>query len=303
MYILHCPQMATLAEKLVGRTPGLCPATVRWEHFDDGFPKLTIENTDTLRNQDIAFLASFDQPGEIFRQLSAIYEIPRYGVRSFKVVLPYYPTGTMERVDQDGQVATAATLAKMLSQIPLTISGPTQVIIYDIHALQERFYFSDQISPRLETAMPLLIKRLEQESNLAVAFPDDGAVKRFSRHFPHLPQIVFQKVRKGRRRSVTIREGNPGGRHVVIVDDLVMTGGTLLKCQELLLAKGAAQVSAFVTHGVFPQESNRNFTPEGFTRFWMTDSCPVMAEQLDGTPPFEVLSLAGPLSTLLQPGG
>jgi phosphoribosylpyrophosphate synthetase len=74
--------------------------------------------------------------------------------KAFKIILPYYPTGTMERVDQDGQIATAATLAKMVSNVPMTLSGPAQIILFDIHALQERFYFSDQVIPRLESGVP-----------------------------------------------------------------------------------------------------------------------------------------------------
>jgi hypothetical protein len=47
----------------------------------------------------------------------------------------------MERIDEEGQVATAFTLATMLSAIPLAFYGPCKLLIFDIHALQERFYF------------------------------------------------------------------------------------------------------------------------------------------------------------------
>eukprot|EP00118_Oscarella_pearsei_P009381 m.54005 g.54005 ORF g.54005 m.54005 type:complete len:69 (+) comp34301_c0_seq5:529-735(+) len=54
----------------------------------------------------------------------------------------------MERVDKEGQIATAKTLAILLSAIPLAALGPAQIVIYDIHALQERFYFADSVIPR-----------------------------------------------------------------------------------------------------------------------------------------------------------
>ncbi|MBL0713705.1 MAG: ribose-phosphate pyrophosphokinase-like domain-containing protein, partial [Desulfosarcina sp.] len=147
--LLACPQMSALADRIAATHAEFQTARIRWDSFGDGFPNVMIENIEVIRNHHLAFLAAFDTPGDIFIQLSAIYEIPRYSVRSFKIVLPYFPTGTMERVDRDGQIATAATLAKMLSGVPMTLSGPTQVIIFDIHALQERFYFSDQAIPRL----------------------------------------------------------------------------------------------------------------------------------------------------------
>lgn len=59
-----------------------------------------------------------------------------------------------------------------------------------------------------------------------------------------------------------LKEGNPEGRHVVIVDDLVQSGSTLIECQKMLAERGAAKVSAYVTHGVFPEDSWKRFVPE-----------------------------------------
>lgn len=50
---------------------------------------------------------------------------------------------TLLRSQNEGDVATAFTLARILSNIPLSRGGPTSVVIFDIHALQERFYFGD----------------------------------------------------------------------------------------------------------------------------------------------------------------
>jgi phosphoribosylpyrophosphate synthetase len=136
IHLLHCPQMAKLAGNVAAGHPDIQLGEVAWESFRDGFLNLRIENVKSLRNRDVAFLASLDTPAEIFRQLSLIFEIPRLVVRSLAIVLPFYPVGTMERVDLEGQVATASSLARMLSLTPFTISGPTQLIIFDIHALQ-----------------------------------------------------------------------------------------------------------------------------------------------------------------------
>lgn len=299
IHLLHCPQMARLAGRVADRHPEIRRGDVAWGTFRDGFPDLRIENVRSLRNRDVAFLASLDAPGEIFRQLSVIFEIPRLVVRSLTLVLPFFPVGTMERVDVEGQVATAASLARMLSLTPFTISGPTQLLIFDIHALQERFYFTDAVIPRLETAIPLLRDRLKDEADTAVAFPDEGAQKRFGGMFPNRHMILCHKIRRGDKRVVTIQEGEPEGRSVVIVDDLVMTGGTLLRCAEALRDAGAKRVCAYVTHGVFPERSWEKFLDAGFHRFWLTDSCPKTAEAVDGNGPFEVLSLAETLADLL----
>jgi len=246
------------------------------------------------------FLADFLNLAEIFQQLAIIYALPRYYVRSLTIVLAYFPTGTMERVEEEGQIATAKTLATVLSTIPLTPSGPTRLLIYDIHALQERFYFGEHSVPILATAIPVFLRKLELEhknEQIAIAFPDEGAWKRFHNSFKNYELIIATKVRDGDKRIVTIKEGNCKGKHVFIVDDLVKTGGTLIQCAEAIRQAGAAHVSAYVTHPVFPQDSWHKFTklpPESaFTKFYVTDSCPTVACLLKNQAPFEVLSLAG----------
>ena len=81
-------------------------------------------------------------------------------IASFTLILPFFPTGTAERVDREGEIPTAVTLARILSHIPLSRGGPTSTIVFDIHALQERFYFGDNITPCFETAIPLLLQEL-----------------------------------------------------------------------------------------------------------------------------------------------
>ncbi|KAF9607971.1 hypothetical protein IFM89_003891 [Coptis chinensis] len=80
-------------------------------------------------------------------------------------------------MEEEGDVATAFTMARILSNIPISRGGPTSLVIYDIHALQERFYFGDHVLPCFETGIPLLKQRLHQlldADNISIAFPDDG---------------------------------------------------------------------------------------------------------------------------------
>jgi len=193
------------------------------------------------------------------------------------------------------------TLARILSAVPLTQTGPAKLLIYDIHTLQNRFYFGDNVIPLLVTAVPLLLKRLEEKfseeerKNIAIAYPDEGASKRFGKDL-HYYQIICTKVRDGNKRIVSIKEGDPTGKHVIIIDDLVQTGGTLIECKNALLKANAKEVSAYVTHAFFPKQSWKNFTevkpPEKpFSYFFTTNSCPSMAATLEGKKPFEIIHL------------
>ena len=150
----------------------------------------------------------------------------------------------------------------------------------------------------LQTAVPLLKERLKNSSIDCVAFPDDGAAKRFSALFLDMGMeiIVFGKTRgEGDMRSVTILDGDAEGKHAVIVDDLVQTGGTLYESGKALKEAGALSVNAYVTHAVFPNESWRRFTEGGdracFARYWVTNSIPTVTDQLPIGGVFEVLDL------------
>ncbi|EPS71839.1 ribose-phosphate pyrophosphokinase 3, mitochondrial, partial [Genlisea aurea] len=308
--LFYCSEMKDLAEGIAAESDSVELRSIRWRTFEDGFPNLFIPNAQGICGRDAAFLASFSSPGVIFEQMSIIYALPKLSVKSFTLILPFFPTGTSERMEDEGDVATAVTLARILSNIPISKGGPTSLVIFDIHALQERFYFDDNILPRFESGIPLLLNRLQQlpdSDNITIAFPDDGSRKRFYKQLQHFPMIVCDKVREGDQRMVKLKEGDPYGRHVVIVDDLVQSGGTLIECQKVLARHGAAKISAYVTHGIFPNKSWERFNhdkggnPEGgMSYFWMTDSCPETVKQVRDMAPFEVLSLAASVATSLQ---
>lgn len=272
----------------------------------------------------VAVLVSFHDPAVIFEQIALVYALPRMRARNMRVILPWFCTGTMERVETRGQIATAATLARMLSNIPMGPTGPVTVVVFDIHALQEQFYFGDGVLIELKSAVKLLSRHLEKlkeenpDEGIAIAFPDDGAHKRFKSKFSGYEMIICNKVRgAGTERKVVVKEGSAEGKHCVIVDDLVQSGGTLLQCAKPLKEMGATKVSCFVTHGIFPKTADedgvvtpsfekffpantkKNDFPE-IHKFWVTDSVPSTIKKLEGHEPFEVLSLASLIGDYLN---
>jgi ribose-phosphate pyrophosphokinase len=309
--LFFAPEMKALAKKIAeedveGSAVEL--GDIDWRKFPDGFPDLFVNDAYGVRDRHVAFLASFHSPEVIFEQISIIYSLPKMFVASFTLILPFFPTGTSERVEREGEIATAVTLARILSNIPPSRGGPCSTLIFDIHALQERFYFGDNVLPCFESGIPLLLNRLAlcpDADNIVIAYPDEGARKRFHGFFKGMEEVVCTKVRDGGKRLVKLKEGEPAGRHVVIVDDLVQSGGTLIECQKLLAKLGALKVSAYVTHGVFPGNSWERFTSsgaggQGFSKFFLTDSCPQTAKAVEGIEPFEILSLSRPIAEALR---
>lgn len=305
--LLHSPKMTAVAQAIVARDPkNIELGTISWKRFNDGFPDILIPDIEDLRRRDVAFLACLDTPDRVFEEVSVMRALASNRCHSLRFLLPYFPTGTMERADHEGQVTTAHTLAQMISSVAPGGPGPVPLYIWDLHALQNLNYFGQNIAPRGKWGVRVLQKKIEGQ-DISVVFPDEGAYKRFKPAFTKNgkathPFVICSKTRLGDQRVVRILEGEVRGRHVVIVDDLVHSGGTLLECQKVLLAAGAASVSVFVTHGVMEKESWRKFIDAGFEKVWITDTCPDTAKTVAGQGPFEVLSIVESMHEAVMDG-
>lgn len=313
VFLFYHASMEKLAEKIQALHPdSIKIVSTVWNKFPDGFPDVHLDPqglAEAKKGRAVCFLSNLSQPDIIFEQFCAMYALPRHRMSDMRVIVPWFSTGTMERVEKYGDVASAKTLARMLSNIPPSRTGPCTVTMYDIHALQEQFYFEDTVLPELQTAIPLLRQKLEtldDKDKISIVYPDDGAHKRFKQLFTDYPAIVCGKERDAHNplaRLVKVKEGDASGRHCIVIDDLVQSGGTLIECAKGLLAAGASKTSCWVTHSIFPKESWKKFTEgEGaglVHKFWTTDSAPHIASVIDGQGPFEVLSLAPLLGSLL----
>lgn len=293
--LFFAPQMQKMAGEIAVFGKGLVNlGTIRWDRYKDGFPNTIIEQAEALHNCDVAFLASFETMADIPEQLFALNTLTRrYKVRSLKLMLFDYPTGTKDRWEEEGEVVTAFELANLMGCISPARSGPVDLGIFDIHALQEESYFPDSFHPpdRL-SVMPLLKDMLSGYEDASIIYPDEGAYKRYKKYFIGMNEVICEKRRVGEKRMVTIKEGNPKNRHCVIVDDRIISGGTIIQCKDTLFAAGAETVSAFAAHGAFVGESWKKFMDSGFSEVWISDSCPTMAEKLKGVAQFRIASLA-----------
>ncbi len=273
---------------------------IQWGKYADGTDNIKVEGFEPqnlIAGSNIIFLASFHSNDVTLSQFSVFVYLLQSFIASMTIVLPFYPVGTQDRVDEEGKVAAANTYSILFSSLP-SIGRPIRLMIYDIHALQNRFYFHSSCLPSLHSAIPLLFVRLEATEISSVAFPDEGAAKRFSKMFAKagFDVIVCGKVRDGDKRIVKINEGNPRQKNVIVVDDLVQTGGTLYECGQALKEHGATTVSAFVSHAVFPNSSWKRFDRASggdraiFDKILVTNSIPTTRFPPDSET-FEVLDL------------
>jgi phosphoribosylpyrophosphate synthetase len=308
-HIIYYKTMETFVDDLIRKSRNApkrmrfekCPT--QWGMFNDSTDNIRIQNMTTpthFKGKNVIFVASFSDNAATMSQFHVIAYLCECLLSSLTVLLPFYSTGTMERVDidDDGVVPTANTLALLFNGLP-TVGIPIRIMTYDIHTLQNRFYFTGHALATLHTAIPLIKELIEADSDkiTAVAFPDEGAFKRFGNlimkcGLDKRDIIICSKQRIGDDKRVTISEGNQKGKHILIIDDQTKSGGTLIECAKVLTKhnnhvsthpQNKTEVSVFVTHAICTDEFWHKFIPEPstskapidiFKKFYTTNSIP-----------------------------
>lgn len=108
-----------------------------------------------------------------------------------------------------------------MSHLPDGREGKTSIHTFDIHALVERFLFdSFKVNFEPHTAMNHINEMLAGKT---IVFPDEGAQKRFAGEFPNADTVVLSKLREGTERKITLKEGDPKGKNLLLIDDLIQS--------------------------------------------------------------------------------
>ena len=196
--LFYCRETEKLAHDIAKASEKVELGEVQWNRFEDGFPNLFIKNALTIRNRHVGFLASFHSTEAIFEQISLIYALPRLFVSSFTLVLPFFPTGTHERVrnpscqndvtvvglrsnlKEKWQQRSRSPVSYPISLSPeeaQQVSSPTTSMPFRFGCMsgwmvcdvwiQERFYFGDAVLPLFESGIPLLLNALAELPDVA----------------------------------------------------------------------------------------------------------------------------------------
>jgi len=305
--LYHCPNTPDLARSIVAFAEKFHPQTQitlgrsRWAQFKNGASDLEFFRSPGARRKKAVLLIDLSREEYLFRSLSMLYWLPKLGYKEVQAIIPFFMEGTMERSERPGTVLTAQTLAMMLSAAPMTRSGPVELITYDIHALSEAGFFDlGNVTVRLKSGIKYLRREvLRRGLKPSYAFPDDGAEKRFKYLFRDCDRIICDKVRVGDDRVVTIGDGDPKDKDIVIVDDLTRSGKTLVECANALRAGGARSVSVYVTHLDLTDEGWELLFSSGFDNVWFTDSCTAQAKRAQGLPGAHCITLAESMANII----
>lgn len=227
------------------------------------------------------------------------------GARSLSIVMPYFGYSTMERAVLPGEVVTAKTRARLISAIPPCEAG-TRVVLFDLHADGIPYYFGDSHVTHHIYGAPLttdMVRRAVGGREYILGATDAGRAKWVQSLASTLgvePAFVYKR-RDPSSGSLLVTGINADvrGREVVIYDDMIRTGSTLLQAGRAYLHAGATQVHAVASHLVLPGDSLDKILKSGiFASISGTDSHP--GSQQLASRPNAVTSVAGLLTRALD---
>ncbi len=254
--------------------------------FSDG--ELSFRYTETVRGSDVYIVQSTvngsDNLIELFLMIDAA---KRASAKHVNVVIPYYGYARQDRKDKPRIAVSAKLMANLL-----TASGASRVVSCDLHAGQIQGFFDIPLDHLNGSSVFVpYVKKLNLE-NVIFASPDAGGTERvrdYAKYFD-CEFVICDKTREKANEIKSVEViGEVKDKDVIIVDDLIDTGGTIAMASNVIMEKGAKSVRAIITHPVLSGNAEENLEKSSLIELVVTDSIPLNIRNKK----IKVLSIAG----------
>lgn len=276
----------------------LTPARVA--RFSDG--EVDIQIQDNVRDADVFIINSVVPPGDNLLETAILGNAARYSSAArVTLVIPYLGYNRQERKDRPRIAITAKLIIDMLK-----LSRADRALLVDLHSEATAAHFEPMVTDHLYASYGVVgYLQMLLTKPFVVAAPDAGAVVRARKYAQYLglaDVVVFNKERIGagkvKEEKIKII-GNVRGKNVLLVDDMIDSGGTLVACAKAARAKGARNIYAFATHALFSK--GLGVFPKGlFNEIVVTDTIGHKPEFLQGHTKVTVQSIAPLLAKAIE---
>jgi len=272
--IFACSNSTYLAEK-IAESYGVTLGKVTFSKFSDGEFQPSYE--ESIRGLRVFIVCStFPTADNLMELLLMIDAAKRASARHITPVIPYFGWARQDRKDKPRVPIGAKLVAKLLEA-----AGATRIMTMDLHADQIQGFFEKPVDHLFAATIFIpYLKSLKLE-NLTIASPDMGGSKRAYAYskFLNSDVVICYKQRKVANQVSTMELiGDVAGKNVVLVDDMIDTGGTLAKAADLMIAKGALSVRALCTHAILSGEAYEKIENSQLSELIVTDSIPLKKE-------------------------
>lgn len=283
---------ATLAEN-IAHAYGQNLGTVAITEFSDGEFQPCFE--ETVRGGRVFLISSTNPPAEnLFELLQLCDAAKRASAKHITAVIPYFGYARQDRKDKPRVPIGAKLVANLLSA-----AGATRIMTMDLHADQIQGFFEVPVDHIYSSSLFLPdIEKLHLD-NLTIASPDMGGSKRANAYGNQLGAEVVICYKQRKKANVIDKMtviGDVEGRNVVLLDDMIDTGGTLTKAADMLMDKGAKSVRAYCTHPVLSGKAYERIEKSALDELVVTDTIPLKQK----SPKIRVISVASLFADVMQ---
>lgn len=250
--------------------------------FPDGESKVTLK---AKPRGKIVVVQSIYPPvdSNLIRALALVSEAKKYSSQ-VHAVIPYLGYQRQDRQFLPREVVTMSLIARLFKAV-----GASKITIVDIHSMRALNLF--QIPAKNVSAVEELVKyfkRLKLRNPLVVS-PDVGGWQRAKNFAHHLGVdfIVLEKHRDRRTGNVTIQQADHDevrNRDIILVDDIISTGGSIVKAAQYLKTQKCARIYATCTHAVLIGDAEKKIKQAGVTRIVSTNTIPGKTSVVDVSP-------------------
>jgi ribose-phosphate pyrophosphokinase len=217
--------------------------------FSDG--ELSIAFEENIRNEDVFIIQSTNPPAENIMELLLILDAAkRASARSVVAVIPYFGYGRQDRKDKPRVPISARMFLDIISAV-----GVNRIVSMDLHSSQIQGFANvpfDHLYSRIALYSHLKKMNLDENSGVVLA-PDVGSAK-MSQAYAKTLGISFALIDKRRPKAnetvVVNLVGELNNKHVLIIDDMIDTAGTICNAAKTAKDNGALSVMAIATHPV-----------------------------------------------------
>ncbi|MGE0844686.1 MAG: ribose-phosphate pyrophosphokinase [Flavobacteriaceae bacterium] len=232
-----------------------------------------VEIQENVRGEDIFVIQSTSFPANdhLMELLILIDALRRASARRITAVLPYFGYARQDRKPGPRTPISAKLVANLITR-----AGADRVLTLDLHAGQIQGFFD--IPTDNLFAAPVMVRDIRERINVSKAMvvsPDVGGVVRArglaKRIDAQLAIVDKRRERPGESEVMNII-GDVEGRTCILIDDIVDSGGTLCNAADALIAKGATEVYAYITHGVLSGGAVARITASQLKELVITDS-------------------------------
>jgi len=248
--------------------------------FDDDECRVRMQ--EDVDGQEVVFIQSTPNPPDRYLMETYLFadSAKRAGASKITVVMPYFGYARQDKEHRRGESVSAAVVAKCLE-----VSGITKIITFDIHSKYVLSFFNKTLTEH-ESMLPEMVTQLVKDhsldlANLGIFSPDqDGA---------HRARYVIQKIGGGQYGFVqkerdldqlhTLRAihgqrymGEPKGKDIVLIDDMIASGGTIVEATKILKEEGAKRIFIVATHAIYIKDAATKMADPALEAVYLTDT-------------------------------